>query len=84
MGWGVDEDVQVVAEDAEGEDCHGEGVAAVAGVAAEELGDCFVVVFCEVGVLLASYCSLSNPLPGVRNQADSQNRSGINEGAART
>lgn len=37
--------VQVVAEDAEGEDGYGKGIAAQAGVAAEELGYDFVVVF---------------------------------------
>ena len=36
---------QEVTEEAEGEDCDGEGVAAVAGVAAEEVGDGFGVVF---------------------------------------
>lgn len=47
QGRGVD----VVADDAEGEDCEGEGVAAAVGVA-EEVGYCFVVVFCVGGMLV--------------------------------
>lgn len=39
--------VEDVAEDAEGEDGDGEAVAAVVGVAACELGEDLVVVFCD-------------------------------------
>jgi hypothetical protein len=39
-------DVQVVPEDAEGEDGQGEAIAAEAWVAAGELGESLVVVFC--------------------------------------
>ena len=39
------EGIQGVAEDAEGEDCYGEEVAGSEGVAVEEAGEGFVVVF---------------------------------------
>lgn len=53
MGWceeGRRLDVQVVPEDAEGEDGQGEAIAAEACVAAGELGEDLVVVFCGTAV----------------------------------
>jgi len=47
VGEWVERYVQVVPEDAEGEDGHGEAIAAEAWVTAGELGEYFIVVFCE-------------------------------------
>jgi hypothetical protein len=46
VGW--EEDAQVVPEDSEREDGDGEAIAAEAGVAAEQLRDGLIVVFCGV------------------------------------
>jgi hypothetical protein len=50
VSWGVGigrgGEVQGIAEETEGEDCEGEGVAGSEGVAVEEAGEGFVVVFC--------------------------------------
>lgn len=43
---GVDGNVQEVAQDAEGEDGHRKGVAAVTGVVSKDLGDGLIVVLC--------------------------------------
>jgi len=54
VSWGVGGvlgggGVQGIAEETEGEDCEGEGVAGSEGVAVEEAGEGFVVVFCGLG-----------------------------------
>lgn len=51
----LQEDVQVVPEDAEREDGDGERIASIARIAAEELGNDLVVVFC-VPLDVCSYC----------------------------
>lgn len=56
--WERRGDVQRISDDAEGEDCDGEGVAAVARVTAEEARYEFVVVFCSGW---ASGCQLESP-----------------------
>lgn len=54
MGNGI----QVISEDAEGEDSHGERVASIATVATKELGDDLVVVLCTV----SDTCSITQAL----------------------
>ncbi len=53
VSWGVGigrgGEVQGIAEETEGEDCEGEGVAGSEGVAVEEAGEGLVVVFCGLG-----------------------------------
>jgi hypothetical protein len=40
--------VHAVSNNSKGEDCHGEGIAAVERVAAKQLGDGLVVVLCMI------------------------------------
>jgi hypothetical protein len=54
-GSEVGGDVQVVPEDSQGEDGDSERIAAEARVTAEELRDDFIVVFCNVLVVLFSF-----------------------------